>query len=563
MGSGNFDVKAYTIQAKEAKASKNSGFTAATMCDEFNPAKVQMRFSKRGPFNEFRDVITVLIGLDVTGSMDIIPKSLLAGRLGSLMEDLKETFKRPNENLQISFAGIGDAKSDEAPLQVTHFESDNRFAQQLQKIWLEGHGGANGAESYNLLWWYAANRTHLNYVTHDKRKGILITIGDDNVHPDLTANEIQMWLDPKYDGGSISNQVLLNAAQQQYNVYHIIITDGQSYEYDNLKRAKKTEDQKRDEAKQWSDLLGPKNVIHAKSEGVADAIATIIKRHRPDEKVNMANLPVSEWEKKNKEQLTDEQWKEVLSYTLCPLTRQFMTNPVDWNGGKRAYEKQAVENYVLQHQRDPITQKKVTLPELMLKLNLNIAQLCSNYKPFFDALPESRRERLIQLTLPPQMQAEDKKTISSGILPSESGARIDSLTPTKLEVGGEVKPARTPESGVDKIGKGIFNLSVSPNASSASAVLSKDDDNIPHLFQCPISRDVMKNPVMAEDGISYERSEIEKWFEKHNTSPVKNIVIGKILISNTSLKSEIDQWRQNQASKPVVANAASSSELRP
>ena len=117
MGRGHFDVTAYEKQAKEAQRSTNSGFTAIAMCDEFNPAPVKTRFSKRGPFNEFRDVITVLIGLDVTGSMDVIPKSLLEGKLGTLMVDLKKTFNRPNENLQISFAGIGDAKCDNAPLQ--------------------------------------------------------------------------------------------------------------------------------------------------------------------------------------------------------------------------------------------------------------------------------------------------------------------------------------------------------------------------------------------------------------------------------------------------------------
>jgi len=508
MGSGNFDAKAYQKQAQIAKTTENSGFTANSMCDEFNPSQVSTRFSKKGPFNEFRDVITVLIGLDVTGSMGGIPKTLLAGKLGSLMEDLKKTFNNPNENLQISFAGIGDAKSDKAPLQVTHFESDNRFAQQLQKIWLEGGGGANGAESYNLLWWYAANKTHLNYVKQDGRKGILITVGDDNVHPNLTAIEIQTRLDPKYDGGNISNQVLLKAAQEQYEIYHIVITNGDAYSYDYLTKTDKTEKQKTSEFKQWVDLLGVDNVICSKSTNVADAIAEIIKRHRPLQKANMTNLSVQEWSKQNKENLTDEQWKEVLSYTLCPLTRKFMEDPVEIGVSKRAYERQALEDYVREHQKDPVTHRKLTLSELVSKPNLNIAQLCLNYKPFFDNLSENRKEQLTELVL------------------------------------GPIKSVEHENSNVNN-----------PHGFFANNVLQeqaiKQLDQIQSNLECPITGELMIDPVMlVATGQTYEKSAIQKWLEKETTDPLTGKELNdKTLMPNYIVKSLCDAARS--APKPI------------
>lgn len=516
MGSGNFDVAQYKVQAEEAKTKSNSGFTAVSMCDEFNPSNVNMRFSKRGPFNEFRDVITVLIGLDVTGSMDIIPKSLLQGKLGSLMVDLKKTFSKPNENLQISFAGMGDAKSDEAPLQVTHFESDNRFAQQLQKIWLEGHGGANGAESYNLLWWYAANKTHLNYVKQDGRKGILITIGDDNVHPGLMASEIQMWLDPSYDGGDISNEVLLKAAQEQYDVYHIVITDGHSYGYDYLKKADKSKEQKSSEDKQWKDLLGLNHVIQAKSVGVADAIAEIIKRHRPLERANMTNLTEKEWEKQNKANLTDKQWEDVLSYTLCPLTRQFMNHPVDWSGHKRAYEKQAVENYVRENTRDPITHSKLTSSELVLKPNLNIAQLCSNYKPFFDALPESRKTHLVESTLGPVQIASQKQKRE------------------KTEDNSQYSPPLFVKSASEQVTNSLKNMQLS--------------------LECPITHEVMSDPViLITTGQTYERKAIEVWLSTHDTDPVTGEkLMSKTVVPNLALRTLCQEANAVAAARPKV-----------
>jgi hypothetical protein len=468
MGAGSFNPKAYQRQAEEAKSSSNSGFLATSMCDEFNPAKVSLRHSKSGPFNEFKDVTTVLIGLDVTGSMGKIPKSLLAGKLGSLMDDLLAVFNRPTENLQISFAGLGDAKTDNAPLQVTHFESDNRFVQQLQKLWLESGGGGNGAENYNLLWWYAGNKTELSYVEKENRKGILITIGDDNVHPSLTASEIRSFLEPNYEGGDVSNSVMLEAARKQYDVYHITITDGSSYAQDNSKRgATKSAQQKAAEAKQWTDLLGKDNVVLTTSDKVAETIAEIVKRYRlPNERPAL-----------DKAKLTDEQWQEVLSYTLCPLTRKFINDPVDWNNNKRAYERQAVEEYVRVHHKDPLTQTRLTA-KLVFKPNSSIAQLCANYRSFFDALPEDRKTRLVQAVLGDPKQVDHKEVDNSG-----------------------------------NASHAFWSKAAAPAVAEA-----KHEQLIP---MCSITGERFINPViLIETGQTYEEEYLKKWFEQKNTDPL-------------------------------------------
>jgi U-box domain len=80
----------------------------------------------------------------------------------------------------------------------------------------------------------------------------------------------------------------------------------------------------------------------------------------------------------------------------------------------------------------------------------------------------------------------------------------------------------------------------------ASAVLNKSSDNVPHLFICPISQEVMKVPVIAEDGFTYERESITTWFQNKSTSPMTNEIIGKLLIPNHSLKSEIEQWQESR-----------------
>ena len=44
--------------------------------------------------------------------------------------------------------------------------------------------------------------------------------------------------------------------------------------------------------------------------------------------------------------------------------------------------------------------------------------------------------------------------------------------------------------------------------------------SIPKKYLCPLSKVIMKDPVMAFDGYCYERSAIETYFEVHHKSPI-------------------------------------------
>uniref|UniRef100_A0A061RA49 Achain crystal structure of engineered northeast structural genomics consortium target n=1 Tax=Tetraselmis sp. GSL018 TaxID=582737 RepID=A0A061RA49_9CHLO len=69
-----------------------------------------------------------------------------------------------------------------------------------------------------------------------------------------------------------------------------------------------------------------------------------------------------------------------------------------------------------------------------------------------------------------------------------------------------------------------------------------EEEEFPHSFLCPITQDVMVDPVTAEDGHSYERIAIERWFQRCHTSPLTNLPIKTKLVPNAFLKNEIAQW---------------------
>jgi len=72
----------------------------------------------------------------------------------------------------------------------------------------------------------------------------------------------------------------------------------------------------------------------------------------------------------------------------------------------------------------------------------------------------------------------------------------------------------------------------------------------PQEFICPITCEVMKDPVVAQDGFSYERTAIIEWLKKSNTSPLSRIALNiENLIPNRSLKTLIEEWRYIETSK--------------
>jgi len=64
-------------------------------------------------------------------------------------------------------------------------------------------------------------------------------------------------------------------------------------------------------------------------------------------------------------------------------------------------------------------------------------------------------------------------------------------------------------------------------------------------FECPILMEIMIDPVICSDGISYERKAIEDWFARGNmTSPKTNAALSnKNLIPNHTLKALINDWK--------------------
>lgn len=76
--------------------------------------------------------------------------------------------------------------------------------------------------------------------------------------------------------------------------------------------------------------------------------------------------------------------------------------------------------------------------------------------------------------------------------------------------------------------------------------------NVPSVFRCPISLDVMKSPVSLCTGITYDRSSIQHWLEAgHDTCPATMQVLdSRDIVPNLTVRRLINLWVQSSARRP-------------
>ncbi|CAM6118549.1 unnamed protein product [Calypogeia fissa] len=82
---------------------------------------------------------------------------------------------------------------------------------------------------------------------------------------------------------------------------------------------------------------------------------------------------------------------------------------------------------------------------------------------------------------------------------------------------------------------------------------SRLEVSVPDFFKCPISLELMRDPVTTSTGQTYDRSSIEKWFEKgHNTCPSTRQVLEDMeIVPNHTLRRLIQEWQVSNRANGV------------
>lgn len=256
MGYGNYSHDAHQALLRGRSSSGSEVFQQTNCHPLMNPKGVKLRESRDSA--EHPNSTAIAFALDVTGSMGDIPRMMATSALPKFMKVLVDCkVKDP----QVLFCAVGDATSDNSPLQVGQFETTAELMDQwLTRSFIEGGGGGSGEESYELAMYFLALHTEMDCVVKRKRRGFLFMTGDELPYPILSKHIVEAVIGDRLDDDLKIEEIV--AELQKTFVPFFLVPDPS--------RRARCE-------KVWRDLLGdhvlflehPENVCYAAAGAVA------------------------------------------------------------------------------------------------------------------------------------------------------------------------------------------------------------------------------------------------------------------------------------------------------
>ena len=265
MGHSHWNHHAYQSRQTNRKKTGKTAFTYDAKVRQTGRRVVHPQMNPFGKTRESRDSaahpnsVSIAVLFDVTGSMGGIPR-VLQTKLGALMRMLIS--KGYVEHPQILFGANGDAYCDAVPLQIGQFESGLEMDDDLGKIFLEGGGGGQVHETYELGLYFMARHTSIDCYEKRGKKGYLFTIGDEKPYAVVRAEQVRRLI-----GDQITEDIptagIIAEVREKYDYFHIMPTS--SY-YGKSKDVQKC----------WRKLLGERLLLLDDEAAVSETIALAI-----------------------------------------------------------------------------------------------------------------------------------------------------------------------------------------------------------------------------------------------------------------------------------------------
>ena len=195
-----------------------TGTVRAGVHEKMDPSKLKNGRRESRDSDAHLESKAVAVFFDVTGSMDRVPRILQKNLCTLLGLCLRKGYLG---DPAILVGGIGDATCDVAPLQIGQFESGNEIEDDLNRLFLEGGGGGQQTESYELALYFLARKTAID--CHEKRgkKGYAFLIGDEMPYPKVKRREVKRVFGDRLQA-DIPIRDILAEAGEKFEIYFIL-----------------------------------------------------------------------------------------------------------------------------------------------------------------------------------------------------------------------------------------------------------------------------------------------------------------------------------------------------
>jgi len=206
----------------------------------------------------------LVIVVDETGSMGDWPATMFS-KLPYLENELKEYM---GEDAEICFMAIGDAYCNEKyPLQVRPFAKGLELKDRLKELVIEGGGGGQTTETYELAALFAAEKMEIPKAV----KPIMIFIGDEQCYDSISPDHAEKLLGIKLQK-SLSTEQVFKKLKEKFSVYLIRKPYGSS-------SVNSLSEEDRRITKHWAGLVGDDHIANLPEAGrVVDVIFGILAK---------------------------------------------------------------------------------------------------------------------------------------------------------------------------------------------------------------------------------------------------------------------------------------------
>lgn len=212
-----------------------------------NPHKKELVSKSKNP---------IIVGIDCTGSMSEWPAEIF-----DRLPLFAQTLAKYREDVEISFSVIGDAYSDQYPLQIAQFAKGVELDELLNAFYPEGGGGGQTCETYELWAYFMLNHVK----TPNAEKPFMIIMGDEDYYKKVNKDQIQHYIGDKITE-DVDAEHVWDKLAEKFNIFL-------------LRKEYFSEESDQRILESWRKVLGRQKVIHIPcKERAVDVAMGIIAR---------------------------------------------------------------------------------------------------------------------------------------------------------------------------------------------------------------------------------------------------------------------------------------------
>jgi hypothetical protein len=162
----------------------------------------------------------------------------------------------------ILISAVGDAYSDRVPFQCGQFESGIEIENDLTNLYLEGAGGGQDMESYDLFLYFLARKTATDCFEKRGKKAYAFIIGDERAYPKVSRSQVKNVFGDELEADIPLKQIVAEV-QEKYELFYILPNMTSHYTDSAIHKF-------------WTDLLGERFLKLDDPKGISALIASTI-----------------------------------------------------------------------------------------------------------------------------------------------------------------------------------------------------------------------------------------------------------------------------------------------